>query len=101
VPELPDITLYLDALDRFVGGKVIERIQLRSPFVLRTVLPTCFRPRARRSAAFDVLANGSCGNSKISCTLCFPEKVTAFRPEMAAHGKYGQIAQPNILAYVS
>lgn len=42
MPELPDITLYLDALHRFIGGKTVERIQVRSPFVLRTVEPDLF-----------------------------------------------------------
>lgn len=52
MPELPDITLYLDALDRFVGGKVIERIQLRSPFVLRTVEPDLFSAEGKAVRGF-------------------------------------------------
>jgi formamidopyrimidine-DNA glycosylase len=39
MPELPDITLYLDALQRFIGDKRIERIQLRSAFLVRSVEP--------------------------------------------------------------
>ena len=39
MPELPDITIYLESLDRFIGGRQIERIELRSPFVVRTVDP--------------------------------------------------------------
>ena len=52
MPELPDITLYLDALDRFVGGKVIERIQLRSPFVVRTVEPDLFSAEGKTIRGF-------------------------------------------------
>lgn len=39
MPELPDITVYLDALDRRVLGRTLWRVQLVSPFVLRSVDP--------------------------------------------------------------
>jgi formamidopyrimidine-DNA glycosylase len=39
VPELPDLTVYLAALERRVVGQPLERITLRSPFLLRTVEP--------------------------------------------------------------
>jgi formamidopyrimidine-DNA glycosylase len=39
MPELPDITLYLEALERRIVGQPLERLELRSPFVLRTVEP--------------------------------------------------------------
>ncbi len=39
MPELPDITVYLDALDQRVRGQVLERVRLASPFVLRTATP--------------------------------------------------------------
>jgi formamidopyrimidine-DNA glycosylase len=40
VPELPDIALYVDALEARVGGRRLLEIRLRSPFVLRTVEPS-------------------------------------------------------------
>ena len=39
MPELPDVITYLDALERFVVGHHLERVTLRSPFVLRSVDP--------------------------------------------------------------
>jgi len=39
MPELPDVALYCEALERFVGGEVLERVRLTSPFVLRSVDP--------------------------------------------------------------
>lgn len=39
MPELPDIELYLTALERFIGGKTITAIRIRSPFVVRTFDP--------------------------------------------------------------
>jgi formamidopyrimidine-DNA glycosylase len=39
VPELPDITVYLEALDARVRGATLERVRLASPFVLRSFDP--------------------------------------------------------------
>jgi len=39
VPELPDITVYLDALSKRVLGRTLERVDIVSPFVLRSVEP--------------------------------------------------------------
>ncbi len=39
MPELPDITVYLDALSKRVLGRTLERVDIVSPFVLRSVEP--------------------------------------------------------------
>jgi formamidopyrimidine-DNA glycosylase len=39
VPELPDLTVYVEALERHIGGAVLERIRIASPSLLRTVDP--------------------------------------------------------------
>ena len=39
MPELPDVTVYLDALDRRVRGRRLAGVRLMSPFVLRSVDP--------------------------------------------------------------
>jgi formamidopyrimidine-DNA glycosylase len=39
MPELPDITAYLDALDRFVVGRTLRGSTILSPFVVRSVAP--------------------------------------------------------------
>lgn len=39
MPELPDITIYIEALRRRVQGERIEAIRIRSPFVLRSFDP--------------------------------------------------------------
>jgi formamidopyrimidine-DNA glycosylase len=39
MPELPDLTVYLEALDQRVVGQRLERVQLLSPFLLRTAVP--------------------------------------------------------------
>jgi formamidopyrimidine-DNA glycosylase len=39
LPELPDITVYVECLQRRIVGQTLERIRLVSPFFLRTVVP--------------------------------------------------------------
>ena len=39
MPELPDITIYIEALEKRIPGHAIERVQLNSPFLLRTATP--------------------------------------------------------------
>jgi formamidopyrimidine-DNA glycosylase len=39
VPELPDITAYITALETRVVGQPLERVRVASPFLLRTVHP--------------------------------------------------------------
>jgi formamidopyrimidine-DNA glycosylase len=39
MPELPDISAYLSALDTRIVGRKLEGIRLHSPFLLRTALP--------------------------------------------------------------
>ncbi|REJ89655.1 MAG: formamidopyrimidine-DNA glycosylase [Planctomycetota bacterium] len=39
MPELPDITVYLESLQRRIGGHVLQRVRVASPFLLRTAEP--------------------------------------------------------------
>ena len=39
MPELPDITIYIEALEKRILGHKLERIQLNSPFLVRTASP--------------------------------------------------------------
>jgi formamidopyrimidine-DNA glycosylase len=39
VPELPDIAIYIEALEARIVGRCLERVQLLDPFVLRSVDP--------------------------------------------------------------
>jgi formamidopyrimidine-DNA glycosylase len=39
MPELPDLTVYLDFLQRQVVGETLRRVRIASPFVLRTADP--------------------------------------------------------------
>src|SRR5205085_8563575 len=39
MPELPDIVVYIEALERRILGHVLRRIQIAGPFLLRTATP--------------------------------------------------------------
>jgi formamidopyrimidine-DNA glycosylase len=39
VPELPDVAVYLEAIEARVLGRTLEKLRLTNPFVLRTVAP--------------------------------------------------------------
>jgi formamidopyrimidine-DNA glycosylase len=39
MPELPDITVYIEALDRRILGRTLLRADIASPFLLRTIEP--------------------------------------------------------------
>ena len=51
MPELPDITLYLEALERRILGQPLEGVRLASPFLLRTVDPPIKATHGKRVRA--------------------------------------------------
>jgi formamidopyrimidine-DNA glycosylase len=48
MPELPDLTVYLEALEPRIVGKRLERIVLRNPFLLRTAVPLITETHGKR-----------------------------------------------------
>jgi formamidopyrimidine-DNA glycosylase len=48
MPELPDITVYLEALERRVVGCVLEKVRVTDVFVLRTAVPPIAAVEGRR-----------------------------------------------------
>jgi len=47
MPELPDLTVYLEALQARIVAALLEQVQLASPFLLRTVTPPLDAARGR------------------------------------------------------
>ena len=39
MPELPDIVVYIEALEKRIQGSTLERVRIASPFLLRTAVP--------------------------------------------------------------
>jgi formamidopyrimidine-DNA glycosylase len=48
LPELPDVTVYIEALERRILGRELRAIRLGSPFVLRSVEPKLAEAHGRR-----------------------------------------------------
>jgi formamidopyrimidine-DNA glycosylase len=48
VPELPDIVVYIEALEQRITGQTLEHIRLTSPFLLRTVDPPLSNAEGKR-----------------------------------------------------
>lgn len=39
MPELPDVVVYVETLEKMLAGKVLEKIRIKSPFVVRSFEP--------------------------------------------------------------
>jgi len=48
MPELPDLTVYLEALEARISNQTLARVRLLNPFVLRTAVPTLASVEGRR-----------------------------------------------------
>jgi formamidopyrimidine-DNA glycosylase len=55
MPELPDLTVYVEALRARVAGARLDAVRLGSPFLLRTVDPPLDRVFGRRAEAVSLL----------------------------------------------
>src|SRR5258705_234969 len=51
MPELPDVPVYVEHLERRVRGAVLERLRVASPNLLRTFDPPCDAAHGRRVVA--------------------------------------------------
>ncbi len=56
MPELPDVTAYVEALRERVVGSTLEKVRLASPFVLRTVSPSATELEGKKLLAVDRMA---------------------------------------------
>ena len=50
MPELPDVTVYVEALEARIRGETLEHVRIASPFVLRSVDPPIGAVEGRRVA---------------------------------------------------
>lgn len=52
MPELPDVEVYCESLQRFYAGRAVERVLIRSPFVVRTFEPSIHEIEGRQISGF-------------------------------------------------
>jgi formamidopyrimidine-DNA glycosylase len=55
MPELPDITVYVERLADKVQGKVLKRVRVLNPFLLRTAVPPLAQAEGRRVTGVERL----------------------------------------------
>jgi formamidopyrimidine-DNA glycosylase len=60
VPELPDITVYIEALEQRISGTTVKRIRITSPFLLRTAVPPLSSVEGRKVTALRRLGKRIC-----------------------------------------
>jgi formamidopyrimidine-DNA glycosylase len=60
MPEFPDITVYLDALEKRILGHQLERVGLNSPFLLRTATPALSAVEGRQVTRLRRLGKRIC-----------------------------------------
>ncbi len=51
MPELPDITVYIEALERRVLGQTLDQVRISSPFLMRTAVPPLHTVHGRKVIA--------------------------------------------------
>jgi formamidopyrimidine-DNA glycosylase len=67
MPELPDVTVYLEALRPRVEGQVLQCVRLASPFLLRTVEPPLVAVEGQRVVGLRRLGK--------RLVMCFPDEL--------------------------
>jgi len=60
VPELPDIVVYIEALEQRVQGQTLEHVTIASPFLLRTAVPAITSAEGRKIVELRRLGKRIC-----------------------------------------
>jgi formamidopyrimidine-DNA glycosylase len=60
VPELPDIVVYIEAIEKRIQGSVLERVRIASPFLLRTAVPPLSSVEGRKVVELRRLGKRIC-----------------------------------------
>src|SRR5229473_2668703 len=47
MPELPDVVVYIEALEQRIVGQTLDRVRIASPFLLRTTSPAVAEAQGR------------------------------------------------------
>ncbi len=60
MPELPDIVVYIEALEQRILGQTLERVEIAGPFLLRTAVPPITSVQGRKVVALRRLGKRIC-----------------------------------------
>jgi formamidopyrimidine-DNA glycosylase len=60
MPELPDIVVYIEALEQRIPGETLERVAVTAPFLLRTAVPSIASVEGRKVVELRRLGKRIC-----------------------------------------
>jgi len=104
MPELPDITVYLEALETRILGQTLEAVRIVSPFLLRTADPPITDAPGRRVVALRRLGKRICIGLEGELWLVLHLMVAGrlhwypLKPEGAGKGGRPKVSPPRGLA---
>src|SRR6266852_5270557 len=94
MPELPDIVVYIEALEKRILGHRLQRIQIASPFLVRTASPPTYDAEAKQVVELRRLGKRICIGLEdelwlvlhlmIAGRLHWKEEVAVARPSRAS-----------------
>ena len=96
MPELPDITVYIEALEKRILGRRLEAVRILSPFLLRTVQPPLESANGRRITGLRRLGKRICIGLEGDLWLVL-HLMTAGRLHWKARG--AKISRQNLAAF--
>ena len=59
MPELPDLTVYLESLESRIANRRLERVRVLNPFLLRTAVPPIAAAEGRKVAGLFEFDSGT------------------------------------------
>jgi formamidopyrimidine-DNA glycosylase len=91
MPELPDITVYIEALEKRILGARLERVRIFSPFLLRTVEPPVASVEGKKFVELRRLGKRICfgveGGIWLVLHLMIAGRLHWYGSDGGAHGK--------------
>ena len=90
MPEYPDIVVYLEALEKRILGRTLERVDIASPFLLRTAVPPISSVAGRKVVELRRLGKRICFGLEEDYWIVLHLMIAG-----RLHWKDGAVAQPS------
>jgi formamidopyrimidine-DNA glycosylase len=90
MPEYPDIVVYIEALEKRIMGRTLERVSIASPFLLRTAVPPISSAEGRKVSGLRRLGKRICFGLEEDLWLVLHLMIAG-----RLHWKDGPVARPS------
>jgi formamidopyrimidine-DNA glycosylase len=90
MPELPDIVVYIEALEKRIQGQTLQRVHLASPFLLRTAVPPISSAEQKRVVELRRIGKRICIGLETDLWLVLHLMIAG-----RLHWKDGALARPS------